>query len=139
MVKKTEIYTYNRKELDANRVLVSKNENNNIIYLTEKTLGKLYNPNSDIFVGQISYINELFFSPENSFNTSIGTIITNNGSLVFNFNYKLKFGDSKPSDNLLLTAKPTFISGKYLSYSNIKINVQILQSNEERILSIEYD
>ena len=138
-MKKTDIYIYNRTELETNRVEVSENEKNNIKYKTEKTIGSLYNPNSNISVGQISYINELVISPINSLNTSIGTIITNNGSLVFNFNYVLKFNDSRPSDNLLLTAKPTFMSGDYLSYTNIKINVQILQTNGERILSIEYN
>ena len=134
-----EIYTYDRQELNNNRVIVSENENNNIKYITEKSLGSLYYPNSDISVGIISYINELFQSPRNSFNTSIGTIITNKGSMVFNFNYVLKFNDSRPIDNLLLTAKPTFLSGEYLSYSNVKINVQILKSSGDRILSIEYD
>jgi len=138
-MKKTEIYTYNRKELDSNCVIVSTNENNNIVYITEKALGTLYYPQSDKSVGQISYINNLVISKSNSFNTSIGTIVNQYGSLVFNFNYILKFNDSKPFDNLLLTARPTFVSGEYLSYSNIQINVQILKSNGERILSIEYD
>jgi hypothetical protein len=139
MAKKTEIYTYNRKELDDNRVMISKNEKNNILYLTETTLGTLFNPNSNIPAGQITYINELVSNPINSFNTAVGTIVTKNGSLIFNFGYVLKFEDSRPPDNLLLTSKPTFMSGEYLSYPNIKINVQILQSNGERILSIEYD
>ena len=134
-----EIYTYDRQELNNNRVIVSENEKNNIKYITEKSLGSLYYPNSDISIGTISYINELFQSQTYSFNTSIGTIITNKGSLVFNFNYILKFNDSRPIDNLLLTAKPTFLSGEYLSYSNVKINVQILKSSGDRILSIEYD
>ena len=55
----TEIYIYNRQELDNNRVLVSKNEINNIIYITEKNLGSLYYPNLDKSIGIISYINEL--------------------------------------------------------------------------------
>ena len=135
----TEIYTYNKQELNENRVMVSKNENNNIIYITEKTIGSIYNPNSDLSVGQISFINELVVNSKNSFNTSIGTILTNKGSLVFNFNYISKFNDSTPSDNLLLTTKPTFVSGEYLMYTNVKITVQILQSRGERILSIEYD
>ena len=138
-MRKTEIYIYNRQELNDNSVIVSKNENNNIKYISEKTLGTLYYPNSDKSTGIISYLNELVQSPKNSFNTSIGTIITDKGSIVFNLNYILKFDDSKPSDNLLLTAKPTFMSGEYLLYTGIKINVQILQSGGERILSIEYD
>lgn len=138
-MKKSEIYTYNRQELNENRVTISENEKNNIKYITEKTLASLYLPNSNISVGLISYINEFILSDKNSFNTSIGTIITDKGSLVFNFNYTIKFNDSRPPDNFLLTAKPTFMSGEYSSYSNVKINVQILQSDGERILSIEYN
>jgi hypothetical protein len=135
----TEIYTYNRGELNENRVIVSDNEKNDIIYKTEKTLGNLYFANSNNSAGIISYINELVITNKNSFNTSIGTIVNNKGSIVFNFNYVLKFEDSRPFDNLLLTAKPTFVSGEYLLYKNIELTVQIIKSNGDRILAIEYD
>ena len=135
----TEIYTYNRKELEKNSVIVSKNEINDIIYITEKNLAQIYYPNTNNIAGQISYINDFIKSPKNSFNTSIGTIITPRGSLVFNFNYLLKYEDSEPIENLLLRAKPTFLSGVYSMYKNLEINVQIVQSNGDRILSIEYN
>ena len=137
---KIEIYIYNRGELNDNRVIVSENKKNDIIYITEKTIGNLYLPNtSNTIDGIISFINELVISDKNSFNTSIGTIITSKGSIVFNFNYVLKFEDSRPEDNLLLQTIPTFVSGEYLNYSNIKLSVQIIKSNGDRILSIEYN
>lgn len=136
---KTEIYTYTRFELEQNKVIMNEKKNGEIIYITENTLGNLYLPNSCIIVGIISYINNLVLNNENSFNTSIGTINTKDGSLVFNFNYVIKFMDSKPDENIILTSKPTFVSGKFLNYKNIKINVQILKSTGDRILSIEFD
>lgn len=138
---KTEIYTYSRFELEQNKAIMNekKNNNNDILYITENNLSNLYLPNSSIVVGIISYVNNLVFTSVSSFNSSIGTIITKDGSLVFNFNYILKFMDSKPDENLILSAKPTFISGKYSNYKNIKITVQILKLTGDRILSIEYD
>jgi len=118
---------------------MNEKKNNNVTYITENSLANLYLPNTSIVAGTISYINNLFISPIESFNSSIGTIITKDGSLVFNFNYVLKFIDSKPDENLILTAKPTFTSGKYLNYKEIKITVQILKLTGDRILSIEYD
>ena len=136
---KTEIYTYSRFELEQNKAIMNEKKNNNIIYITENNLANLYLPNSSIVVGTISFINNLFFSPMDSFNSSTGTIITKDGSLVFNFNYVLKFMDSKPDENLILTAKPTFTSGKYSNYKEIEITVQILKLTGDRIVSIEYD
>lgn len=137
-MKKTEIYTYNKKELFDNAVITTQENENNIKYITEKTLGNIYLPNSTIDVGIISYINNLTISKKNSFNTSIGTIITNNGSLVFNFNYVLKFEDSRPADNSVFTSKPTFIDGKYSEFNNLTITVQILENSGDRIIAIEY-
>ena len=44
----SEVYIYNREELNNNKVIVSENVNNNIKYITEKTLGTLYFPNSNL-------------------------------------------------------------------------------------------
>lgn len=138
MMKKTEIYTYNKKELFDNAVITTQENKNNIKYITENTIGNVYLPNSTIDAGIISYINNLTISKKNSFNTSIGTIITNNGSLVFNFNYILKFEDSRPDDNSVFTAKPTFINGNYSKFNNLTITVQILENSGDRIIAIEY-
>lgn len=138
-MKKTEIYIYSRNELEKNKVVMAENGINDIKYQTENTIGNLYLPNSMIKVGKINYINNLVISNENSFNTSIGTLVTNDGSLVFNFNYILKFFDSKPEVNKIFYAKPTFVSGKYLHYENISISVQILELNGDRIVAIDYD
>lgn len=137
-MKKTEIYTYNKKELFDNSVITTQENKNNIKYITEKTTGNIFLPNSTIEEGIISYVNNLIISNKNSFNTSIGTIITSNGSLVFNFNYILKFEDSRPVENTILTAKPTFIGGKYSEFNNITVTVQILETSGDRIIAIEY-
>ena len=137
-MKKTEIYTYNKKELFDNAVITTQTNENNIKYINEKTLGNIYLPNSTIEAGIISYINNLTITNKNSFNTSIGTIITNNGSMVFNFNYILKFEDSRPDDNSVFAAKPTFIDGKYSEFNDISITVQILENSGDRIIAIEY-
>lgn len=138
MMKKTEIYTYSRIELNQNHVIVNEKTNNDIKYITENTIGNIYLPNSKIKVGKISYINNLVRDNEVSFNTSLGTIITQEGSLVFNFNYILKFKDSRPEQDKVLITKPNFISGKYLNYKDLTITVQILENSGDRIIAIEY-
>ena len=135
----TEIYTYSRKEIQENRAVMAEKKVGSIIYLTENVIGNIYLPNSSIIVGSLSYINNLVLSKDNSFNTSIGTIITNDGSLVYNLNYVIKFGDSKPDIDSVFVTRPTFTSGKYLTYKNLTITIQILQLTGERIIAIEYD
>lgn len=138
-MKKIEIYTYTRAELDANKVIISNNEINGTRYITENTIGNIYLANSKISIGKISFINNLFIEKEISFNTSIGTLVTNDGSIVFNLNYILKFLDSKPDTDKILITQPTFISGKYLSYKNITIKFQIVDLIGDRIIVIEYN
>ena len=137
-MKKTEIYTYTRIELEANQVIISNNEKNNIKYITENTIGNVYLPNSTIKCGKLSFINNLFIDKELSFNTSIGTFINKDGSIVFNFNYILKFLDSKPESDKVLLAQPTYMSGKYMNYKNLTITIQILELTGDRIIAIEY-
>lgn len=142
-MKKTEIYTYTRKEIQENLVITSKEEKNDIIYLTEKSVANVFLPNSQIKIGKINFINNLTIfnitDKKTSNNTAIGTLITLDGSIVFNLNYLLVFGDSKPNSQISLMTQPTFTSGKYLNLNNIKITIEILQSNGERIIIIEYD
>lgn len=57
---------------------------------------------------------------------------------MFNLNYILKFLDSRPLENSVLTTKPTFVSGDYLLYKDLEITVQILQESGERVLVLEY-
>lgn len=137
-MRKTEIYTYDRKELINNTSTISTNTINEFKYITEKNIANIFFPNSKIYAGNVSYINNLVLSDNISFNTSTGTIITHDGSLVFNFNYTLKFNNSSPDDNLILIANPTFMSGKYLNYKNIVVSVQVLDTNGVRVIVIEY-
>ena len=108
------------------------------IYITENSIANVYLPNSQIKFGKVSYVNNLVIDNENSFNTSLGTIITKDGSLVFNLNYILKFNDSRPENDKVFITKPNFISGKYLNYKDLTITLQILESSGDRIIAIEY-
>ena len=158
----TEIYTYTRKEIQDNLIIESRYEKNNIVYITEKSIVDIYLPNSQIKFGKISFINNLTILNDInnellnndllnndlsnntlsnntlSNNTSIVTLITKEGSLVFNLNYLTIYGDSKPNAQISLITKPTFTSGKYLNYNNIKITINILGLFGERIVIIEY-
>lgn len=73
-----------------------------IIYKTENVLANIYLPNSTVKVGKINYINNLVINDESSFNISIGTIITKNGSIVFYFNYVINFLNSRPNPKSVL-------------------------------------
>lgn len=137
-MKKTEIYTYSREELNKNKVIISENEINGIKYITEKNLGPIHLPNTSTQIGVIKYTNDFVLNKDLSFNTSIGTILTTKGTIVFNLNYVLKFLDSRPLENSVLITKPTFVSGEYLSFKDLEITVQILQESGERVLILEY-
>lgn len=136
---KTEVYLYSRSELEENKVIVSENKINDTIYITEKAICNIYLANDNKPIGIINYENNVVLSKITAFNTSVGTIITDKGSLVFNLNYTIRYNDSKPDENLLLVTSPTFTSGDYLLYKNIKISIQILKLTGERIVSIEYN
>ena len=138
-MKNTEIYTYTRAELEENLAIMNEKTVNEITYKTENVLANIYLPNSTVNVGKINYINNLVVNNEISFNTSIGTIITKNGSIVFNFNYVINFLNSRPNPKSVFSAKPTYASGLYSNYNNLTISVQILESTGERIIAIEYD
>lgn len=140
-MKKTEIYTYTREEIDKNLVISSKIEKNEITYITESSIANVYLPNSKIEFGNISFINNLIIQKNNelSINTAIGTIVTIDGSLVFNLNYEVNLQDSRPDTDIFLITQPTFKSGKYLNLKNVKITIDILALNGDRILIIEYD
>lgn len=138
-MKNTEIYIYTRKELEENSAIMNEKIVNKITYKTENVIGNIYLPNSNVKVGKINYINNLVISDDTSFNTSIGTIVTKNGSIVFNFNYILNFSNSRPNVKNVFSAKPTYTSGVYDNYNNLTITVQILELTGERIIAIEYD
>lgn len=134
-----EIFTYTRKELEENKAVMKEIKVNSITNKTENVIANLYLHNSNMIMGSISFINNLVIKKENSFNTSIGTIITEDGSLIFNINYIIKFMDSKPDINSEFVTKPTFISGKYSTYDNLTIRIIIVELTGERIIIIEYD
>lgn len=148
----TEIFTYSREDIQENLIIESRFEKNNIVYITEKSIADIYLPNSQTKFGKISFINNLtVFNDQNneilnnvllnnslSNNTAIITLITPEGSLVFNVNYLTIYNDSKPNPQTSLFTKPTFTSGKYLNYNNIKITITISGLLSKRVVIIEY-
>jgi hypothetical protein len=142
MVKVLEVYTYNKEELEKSK-FATVNSKDDIKYITENTIGNLYLANTTNNVGFISYVNNITAKPEIIFNTSIGTVITPNGKLVFNFNYVLKAESdliiSAPNDNELLIADPTYKGGKYAGFNNLKISVQVIKRLGNRVVTIEYE
>ena len=140
-MKSIEIYIYDKKELEDSK-FTTIDVKNDIKYITEHTIANLYFANTDTKAGYISYINNIVSKPDITFNTSIGTIITASGKIVFNFNY-IVIPDqslilSAPNENNLLIAVPTFKSDLYLGFNNLQILVQIVEKQGLRILTIEY-
>jgi hypothetical protein len=137
---KEEIYHYNRVDLVENTVITSETTKNNIVYKTERNLANIFQ--NDTVVGQISYINHMMLNrdtPKYSFNTSIGTVITDKGTFVFKLNYKIPSDSSAPATNVIFDTVPTFVSGDYLQYKNMHININIKDMNNERIIKITYE
>ena len=109
-MKFAEIYTYNWNELDESR-FITIDTKDDIKYIKENSIGNLYLANTTNKIGTISYINNIVNKPDVIFNSSIGTIITPNGNLIYNFNYVIKdtlLSSSAPEENELLVTKPTF-------------------------------
>jgi len=141
-MKTLEIYTFDKKELDDSEFNTT-NIKNNIFYITKNNIANLYLANSKQIIGYISFINNIVKSPNITFNTSIGTIITPNGKLVFNLSYIIGQDGtvipSAPNDNSLLITDPTYKSDMYTGFNNLKISIQIIGNTGNRILSLEYD
>ena len=97
-MKVIEVYTYDKADLEKSK-FVTVNSKDDIKYITENTIGNLYLANTTNKVGFISFVNNITTKPDISFTTSIGTIITPVGKLVFNFNYILR-----PESDLIISA-----------------------------------
>lgn len=150
-MKKKNIDTYYYDKIELKK---TSNKNTNIvgntIYQTENIVGNIYYANTINKAGLISFINNITLIknedtiiPEISFNTSIGTIITDNGKLVFNLAYGINQSasseiTSSPNENKLLITKPTFAGGIYSNYENITISIYVVNPEETRLLTIEY-
>ena len=150
MEKKIETYYYSKVELKktSNRTI---NNVNNVTYVTENIVGNIYEPNSTNKAGYISYINNITIVndginilPEISFNTSTGTIITQNGKLVYNLTYTINQKPSveitsSPNENKVISTTPTYVSGAYANYNNVIITIYIVEPENIRLLTIEYN
>jgi hypothetical protein len=90
-----ETYTYTRSELIQNAQIITfepqKENKKSFIQNVNATLYENGNNNA----GNIIYINNYIELNNNKFNTSIGSINTNNGKLVFNLLYEI-LSDSTP-------------------------------------------
>ena len=141
-MKKTEIYSYTLSELQNNVVIEFKEIKNDILYITEKSIADIYLKNSQIKLGKISFINNLtyFDIQDSKFSniTSTVTLITKDGSMVFNINSLTNLNDPKPDKPISLITQPTFTSGKYLDYKNIKITIDVFESLDVGLVIIEY-
>lgn len=149
MEKKMETYYYSKIELKktSNKTV---NRVNNVIYETENIVGNIYEPNSSNKTGYISYINNITIVndginilPEISFNTSIGTIITQHGKLVYNLTYTITENPSleittSPNENQVIRTTPTYVSGVYANYNNVVITIYVVEPENIRLLTIEY-
>jgi hypothetical protein len=141
-MKVLEIYTYDKEQLEKSK-FATVNTKDDIKYITENTIADLFLANTTNNVGFVSFVNNITAKPDIAFTTSIGTIITPIGKLVFNFNYIIKAESdliiSAPFDNELLTAEPTYKGVGYAGFNNLKISVQILNRLGNRVVAIEYD
>lgn len=159
-MKVIEVYTYDKAELEKSKY-TTVNPKDDIKYITENTFGNLFLANTNDKVGFISYINNIVVTPDITFNTSIGTVITPIGKIVFSLNYIVKIEPnliippinpsiiippidpslviSAPKDGELLIAEPIFKDGVYLGFNNLRISIQVIDSIGKRILVIEYD
>lgn len=139
-MKMQEIYTYDKSELDKNRVIVSEIDKNDIKYLTTKSLGALQLPNTKISNGVFKITSDVTFYSKTSLATYTATIQTLRGSLIIDFSFAPRFLDftQRTSEDVLITSKPSFVSGEYLAHKDIVVYIQILANSDERIVVIKY-
>ena len=142
LMKKKEIYSYKLNEIQDNLIIESKEIKNDILYITEKSITDIYLENSQIKFGKIEFINNLtyFDIQDEKFSniTSTVTLITKDGSMVFNINSLTNLNEPKPDKPISLITRPTFKSGKYLNCKNIKITIDVFDSSGIGLVIIEY-
>jgi hypothetical protein len=137
-----ETYTYTVTELIKNsQIMDFKPRLENKKSFIQNTNATLYE-NINNIAGKIIYINNFTQIDGSNFNTSIGTIITDSGKLVFNLSYEI-FTDSFPflDTGKILETKATYKSGKYDNKlgNDVLITIQSLNDlYQTRILTIQY-
>jgi hypothetical protein len=137
-----ETYTYTRSELIQNaQIITFEPQKENKKSFIQNVNANLYE-NINNYAGNIIYINNYTELNNNKFNTSTGTINTNNGKLVFNLSYEI-LSDSTPflDSGRILETKATYKSGIYDTKlgNDVLITIQSLSDfNQTRILTIQY-
>lgn len=134
-------YIYTRTDFNDTNVIVSENiSTDGTKYITQKNSYNLYNnPNKSELVGKVNYIHNIVKYNNKTVITSTGTLTTSHGSLVFNGEFEPSNNSTSPPAGIILISSPTFASGDYFLYKNIKIERNILVSEGDRILKITYE
>jgi hypothetical protein len=136
-----ETYTYTRTELIKNsQIMEFKPQRENKKSFIQNTNATLYE-NINNNVGKIIYVNNFTVIDGNNYNTSIGTIITDSGKLVFNLSYEI-ITDSVPQLDAGKTLETiaTYKSGKYSNiFSDVLITITSFNDlDQNRVLTIQY-
>ena len=137
-----ETYSYTITELIKNSQIIEfKPRIENKKSLIQNTNATLYE-NIDSNAGKIIYVNNFTQIDGDNYNTSIGTIITDSGKLVFNLSYEI-FTDSIPQLDAgkILKTIATYKSGKYdnIFGSDVLITIQSFNDiDQTRVVTIQY-
>jgi hypothetical protein len=136
-----ETYTYTLTELIKNsQFLQFEPRLENKKSFIQNTNATLYE-NINNVAGKIIFTNNFTVIDNNNFNTSIGTIITNNGKLVFNLSYEI-LTDTVPylDAGKTLETKATYKSGKYSDiFSDVLITITSFNDlDQSRVITIQY-
>ena len=106
----------------------------------QNTHATLYE-NINNVAGKLIYTNNFTQIDGNNYNTAIGTIITDNGKLVFNFSYEI-IADSVPQLDAGKTLETiaTYKSGKYSNiFSDVLVTVTSFNDlDQTRVVTIQY-
>ena len=136
-----ETYTYTRTELIKNSQIIKFEPRlENKKSFIQNTHATLYE-NINNVAGKLIYTNNFTQIDGNNYNTAIGTIITDNGKLVFNFSYEI-IADSVPQLDAGKTLETiaTYKSGKYSNiFSDVLITITSFNDlDQSRVVTIQY-
>lgn len=130
-----EFYVFNNKNLKSE--VISQHISNNVLYKTEKLTGDLFLETTNISQGVISYINKLEQTEQNILCQSNGTIITQEGLIIFSFIYNLETTNTETNNIIQVNLSPSSISGKYIFYNDIQISMELNRTNGNYKLNIQ--
>jgi hypothetical protein len=136
-----ETYTYTRSELVKNAQIIQfEPQLENKKSFIQNVSANLYE-NINNIAGKIIFVNNFTQIDDDKINTSLGTIITNNGKLVFNLSYEISTNIIPHLDaGLIVKTKATYKSGLYDNHFNeVLITIQSLNDlDQSRVITIQY-